>query len=186
MRKLEITPMSASEIEDILKSKEDYKIALRLVSILPIAKGESSRKAQELLLLSHNQICIWVKRFTEFGLEGLKDKPKTGRKPQISNEQLAWLKNVVLTESPTKFCFNTETWTAPLIVKIIESHCNIKYSDDMVYIILKNKLGLTHKKGKGFYAEAKADVREKFVSDLKKNFMNVQPVMFFCLKMSAV
>jgi transposase len=74
MRKLEITPMSASEIEDILKSKEDYKIALRLVSILPIAKGESSRKAQELLLLSHNQICIWVKRFNEFGLEGLKDR----------------------------------------------------------------------------------------------------------------
>lgn len=61
MQKLEITAMSVSEIEDLLKSKEDYKIALRLVSILPIAKGESSRKAEELLLLSHNQICIWAK-----------------------------------------------------------------------------------------------------------------------------
>ena len=69
MQKLEITAMSVSDIESLLKSKEDYKIALRLFSILPIAKGESSRKAQELLLLSHNQICIWVKRFNEFGLE---------------------------------------------------------------------------------------------------------------------
>lgn len=163
MQKLEITSMSVFEIENLLRSKEDYKIAARLVSLLPIAKGESSRKAEELLLLSHNQICIWVKRFNEFGIEGLKDKPKTGRKPKISPEQLVWLKNIVINESPTIYGFNTETWTAPLIVKIIETYCNIKYSDDMVYIILKKKLGLTHKKGKGFYAEAKREVREKFI-----------------------
>jgi transposase len=168
MQKLEITSMSVSEIENLLKSKEDYKIAARLVSILPIAKGESSRKAQELLLLSHNQICIWVKRFNEFGLEGLKDKPKTGRKPKISEAELVWLKNIIINESPTKYGFNTETWTAPLIVIILKKNCNIIYSDDMIYIILKEKLGLTYKKGKGFYAEANKEVREKFVEDLKK------------------
>lgn len=168
MQKLEITAMSVSEIEDLLKSKEDYKIALRLVSILPIAKGESSRKAEELLLLSHNQICIWAKRFNEFGLEGLYDKPKTGRKPKITEAELVWLKNIILNESPTKHGFNTETWTAPMIVIIVEKHCDISYSDDMIYVILKKKLGLTHKKGKGFYGEAKQEVRNKFVSDLKK------------------
>lgn len=168
MRKLEITSMSASEIEALLKSKENYKTAIRLASLLPIAKGGSSRKAQELLLLSHNQICIWAKRFNEFGLEGLKDKPKTGRKSKISSDQLVWLKDVVLNESPTKHGFNTEVWTAPLLVELIKKECNITYSDDMIYIILKNKLGLTHKKGKGFYGEAKAEVREKFVEDLKK------------------
>jgi transposase len=135
--------MSVSDIEGLLKPKEDYKITLRLFSILPIAKGESSRKAQKLLLLSHNQICIWVKRFNEFGLEGLND-------------------------SPTHYGFNTGTWTAPLLVKVVEKHCNITYSDDMIYVLLKKKLGLTHKKGKGFYAEAKPEVREKFVEDLKK------------------
>ena len=168
MKKLQITSMSVSEIENLLKSKEDYKVALRLVSILPIAKGESSRKAQELLLLSHNQICLWVKRFNEFGVQGLYDKPKSGRKSQISASQLEWLSNVVVNESPTKYDFNTETWTAPLIVIIVEKHCNITYSDDMIYVILKKKLGLTHKKGKGFYAEANPEVREKFVEDLKK------------------
>jgi transposase len=168
MQKLEITSMSVSEIEALLKSKEEYKIALRLVSILPIAKGESSRKAQELLLLSHNQICIWVKRFNEFGLEGLYDKPKTGRKSKITEQELVWLKNVILTESPTNHGFNTEIWTAPLIVIIVEKHCNIKYSDDNIYTILKKKLRLTHKKGRGFYAEANSEKRQEFVDGLKK------------------
>lgn len=168
MQKIQITSMTTSEIEALLKSKEDYKIALRLLCLLPLSKGESSRKAQELLLLSHNQILIWAKRFNENGLDGLKDRPKTGRKPQISEEQLNWLKQVVTQESPTKYEYNTETWTAPLLVDLIQKECNISYSDDMIYVILKKKLNLTHKKGKGFYPEANPEKREKFVEDLKK------------------
>ena len=38
----------------------------------------------------------------------------------------------------------------------------------MIYVILKKKLNLTHKKGKGFYPEANPEKREKFVEDLKK------------------
>ena len=168
MQKIQITSMTTSEIEALLKSKEDYKIALRLLCLLPLSKGESSRKAQELLLLSHNQILIWAKRFNENGLEGLKDRPKTGRKPQISEEQLIWLKQVVTQESPTKYEYNTETWTAPLLVNLLQKECNITYSDDMIYVILKKKLNLTHKKGKGFYPEANPEKRKKFVDDLKK------------------
>jgi transposase len=168
MQKIQITSMTTSEIEALLKSKEDYKIALRLLCLLPLSKGESSRKAQELLLLSHNQILIWAKRFNENGLDGLKDRPKTGRKPQISEEKLIWLKQVVTQESPTKFEYNTETWTATLLVDLSQKECNISYSDDMIYVILKKKLNLTHKKGKGFYPEANPEKREKFVEDLKK------------------
>jgi transposase len=168
MKKLEVTSMSASDIEALLKSKEDYKIAVRLASILPIARGESSRKAQELFLLSHNQICIWVRRFNELGLEGLSDKPKTGRKPRITEAQLEWLRNLVLNESPTAHGFNTQTWTAPLLVKAVHAHCGVLYSDDAIYLLLKKKLGLTHKKGRGFYGEASPEAREAFVGDLKK------------------
>jgi transposase len=168
MKKFQITSMTSSEIEALLKSKEDYKIAARLVSILPLAKGESSRKAQELLLLSHNQILIWAKRFNKQGIEGLKDKPKTGRKPRITDDQLAWFRKVVTEESPTQYGYNTETWTAPLLVDMLKKHCNICYSDDMIYVILKKKLAITYKKGKGFYPEANKEKRKNFVRDLKK------------------
>ncbi len=63
MKKLAITCMSVSEIETLLEKKGNPQITLRLANILRLAKGESSRKSEELLLLSHNQICIWAKRF---------------------------------------------------------------------------------------------------------------------------
>ena len=168
MKKLAITSQSAEEIRALIKSKEGFQIGSRLVCILPLAEGMSSRKAQELLLLSHSQICIWAKRFNEQGIEGLKDKVKTGRKPRISAEQLAWLKNLVLNESPTQYGFNTETWTAPMLVRMLETECDLTYSDDAVYILLKKKLNLTHKKGKGFYTEANAEKRVEFIEDLLK------------------
>ena len=74
----------------------------------------------------------------------------------------------MLEESPLKYGFNTETWTAPMIVQTLDKECDLKYSDDMVYILLKKKLGLTHKKGKGFYPEADKEKRQVFVDTLKK------------------
>lgn len=174
MQKITFPENTTAQIEAILKSKEDYKIATRLVCILPLTKGESSRKAQELLLMSHNQILIWSKRFIKDGIDGLKDLPKTGRKPKINAEQLDWLKNLALTESPTKYGYNTETWTAPLLVDVLAKECNLIYSDDMVYVILKRKLGLTHKKGKGFYPEANQEKRQIFVDALKKTSGSTQ------------
>jgi transposase len=132
MKKLSISSMRVSEIEALLKSKPDAKTALRLVNILAIAKGDSSSKAEDLSLLSHTQICIWAKRFNEKGLEGLKAKVKTGRKPRISPAQLLWLKNLVLTESPPAHGFNTKTWTAPMLVKMLQSTHHLTYSDDAV------------------------------------------------------
>ena len=174
MKKLAITSQIADEIRTLIKSKESFQIGSRLVCILPLAEGMSSRKAQELLLLSHNQICIWAKRFNEHGIEGLKDKVKTGRKPRISSEQLAWLKNLVLNESPASHGFNTETWTAPMLVKMLATECNLTYSDDAVYVLLKKKLGLTHKKEKGLYTEANAEKRAEFVDDFLKKSLQAE------------
>jgi len=168
VQKIKFPPNASEQIESILKSKDDYQIAVRLMSILPLAKGESSRKAQQLLFLSHNQILLWSKRFIEKGVEGLRDLPRTGRKPKMDEGQLVWLRNLVLNESPTKYGYNTETWTAPLLVDVLHKECSLTYSDDMVYVILKKKLGLTHKKGRGFYPEADKGKRQEFVDTLKK------------------
>lgn len=168
MKKVEILNYGVSEIESILKKKEEPKIADRLFCMLQIAKGESSRKVGKLLLLSHNQICKWVKRMNEEGVKGLYDRPKPGRKSLISEEQLLLLKETVLHKRPSDYGFNTETWTAPLLVKWIKQECNLVYSDDGIYLLLKKKLGLRYKKGKGYYPEADNQKREDFISAIKK------------------
>ena len=93
---------------------------------------------------------------------------------------------MVLKESPTNYRFNTATWTAPLLVELLSKEWNLNYSDDAVYTILKKKLGITHKKGKGFYKEADKEKRTEFVKELKKNSTNAQAMMFSYLKVNVV
>lgn len=168
MKRLSINNISALEIESLLKSKEEYQIAIRLVCMLQIARGGSSRIAEELLLLSHNQICLWVKRLNAEGIKGLYNRPKPGRKSKISEAQLALMKDAVLHQSPADYGYNTATWTAPILVKWLQKQFNINYSDDAVYVLLNKKLGLSHKKGKGFYPEADKEKRKTFVQEIKK------------------
>lgn len=168
MKKLTITSYSIEKIEALIRSKEDYKIALRLLCILQIAKGGSSHKAEELMYLSHNQICQWVNRFNKDGLDGLKDKPRSGRKPRLTLNQLAYFRDIVINKSPEDFGYNTSIWTAPLLIEWAKKELNVKYSDDAIYFILKKKLGLRHKKGKGYFMESDSNQRSQFVDTLKK------------------
>ncbi|OQC47338.1 MAG: hypothetical protein BWX61_00492 [Bacteroidetes bacterium ADurb.Bin035] len=140
MKKILFTEVQIKELENFLKSKEEYIIGVRVSLILALARGQSSRKIGDIKILSHNQIIKWANRYLNEGLEGLKDRHRSGRKPKISEEQLRWLKNLVLNETPSQYGYNTDIWTAPILVEMIEKYCNIKYSDDMVYILLKKNL----------------------------------------------
>ena len=168
MRKLSVL-QDIETIKSEIKKQRDAKIKSRLLVVLAVAEGKSTREvAQEYCLLSHNQIGIWVKRFNQYGVEGLKDRFKKGRTAKMSQEQMSWLKKVVLEVAPTAYGYNTATWTAPLLREVIAKECGISYSVDNVYALLK-KLGLSHKKGKGYYAEADAQKRRAFAEDIKKS-----------------
>lgn len=170
MKKLTIARHTPDEIRAIIKSKEDYKIATRLLCMLQIANGGSSRQTEQLMVLSHNQICHWVKRFNAHGVEGLQDAPKSGRKAQLNDSQVKLLGRTILQESPEDYGYNSATWTAPILVRWIKNKFGITFSDDNVYQILKKKLHLRHKRGKGFYPEADTSERRQFVERLKKTY----------------
>ena len=63
---------------------------------------------------SRSWACQWLKRYGEEGMEGLKDKPRSGRRPQIS-EQIGYRIKTSLRES-------SQGWTTKqvedLIVKV--------------------------------------------------------------------
>lgn len=61
-----------------------------------------------------------------------------------------------------------------MLVKFLKKEFDLTYSDDAVYILLKKKLGLSHKKGKGFYSEANKEKRGEFVADFLKKSSQVQ------------
>jgi transposase len=167
MQKLSIPNYSIQDLEDLLNEKPDYIVGARLMALIQIKKGMSSRKLEELYFKSHSRFCVWVKNFNEFGIEGLKNKNKSGRKSQLSDEQKKNLLFVLQNNRPDGFGFNAATWNGPLLIEYIRKTYGIVYKKAQIYNIL-NLLGFTYQKSRGRYPEADPLKQKEFVETLKK------------------
>lgn len=168
MKKLEILNYSVEDLLDLLRSNADYLTGVRLLALIQIAKGKSSRDIEDIFDRSHSRFCVWVNNFNEYGIEGLKDKSGRGRNSRLSISELAELKNVVLNKSPEEYGYNTATWNGLLLIDYIEKKYHTSYKKANIYVILKKKLGLSFQKGKGFYPEQDKELREEHKELIKK------------------
>jgi len=167
MQKLSIPNFTIEELENILNSNADYVVGSRIMALIQIKKGLSSRKLEELYYKSHSRFCVWVRNFNKDGVAGLKDKPKSGRKPKLDHAQMEALKCVLTNNRPDEFGFNSATWSGPLIVAYISKTYTVEYKKAQVYNILKT-LGFSFQKARGKYPEADPAQRAAFVESLKK------------------
>ena len=150
---LQVKGYTADSIKSLIRKDERYTIGLRLYAVYQVAKGQPSRKLEELYNTSFKQITNWVHRFEEKGLEGLKDRAGRGRKDRLTMSQKQEIRLLLKNESPTKHGFNTATWTGPLLISWIKKKFKIEYKKAQIYNIIK-ALGFSYQKGKGIFPEA--------------------------------
>ena len=75
--------------------------------------------------------CVWLKRYEKEGLEGLKNKPRSGRRPssELSKEDIYSIKTT-LKES-------NKGWTTKQVEDLIVKKSGIKYHYTHIYRILR-------------------------------------------------
>lgn len=165
--KLKVENFSAEEIKQLLRKDEKYMIGVRLYAIYQIVNGAVSRDLEKIYNVSFKSVCNWVNEFNKHGLDGLKDKPKSGRKPKLSKEAIEQIKAIILKEQPSDHDYNTSTWTGAILIDLIFKKYGVAFKKAQIYNILKS-MGLSFQKGKGIYPEADVEKREEFVNELKK------------------
>lgn len=168
MKKLVIKNHSVEKLVELLHSKQEYVVGMRLMALIQIAKGKSSRELEDIFDKSHSRYCVWVKNFNKYGLEGLKNLHRSGRKSRLTEKQLKEIKDIVLNKSPDEYGYNTGNWDGLLLIDLICNKYKIKYKKANIYVILKKKLGLSFQKGRGFSPERDEKQRRAFKRDIKK------------------
>jgi len=164
---LQVKGYTAESIKLKFRDDERYTIGLRLYAVYQVALGQPSRKLEDLYNTSFKQITNWVHRFELEGVEGLVDKPKSGRKPKLNNSQRQEIAAVLTNELPTKYDYNTATWTGPLLIDWIKKTYEIVFKKAQIYNVIKS-LGFTYQKGRGIFPEANEKKQEEFKDALKK------------------
>jgi len=166
-KSLVIRGYTPEQIRALFNREEKYTIGIRLYAVYQVSLGQSSRKLESLYNTSFKQITNWVHRFEEGGIERLKNRPKSGRRSRLSNEQLEELRGVLMNSIPEDYGYNTATWTGPILREYIAKRYGVKYQRAQIYNVLK-KLGFSYQKGKAKYPEANEQARKEFKEALKK------------------
>ncbi len=93
--------MSDEDRETLLKWKRSpstpQKLVRRADIILSAAEGLNNKAISERGLGSVQTVCLWRKRYAEYGIEGLADQPKPGRPPTIGRDKIAEIVTATLT-----------------------------------------------------------------------------------------
>jgi transposase len=146
-----ITNYSIADMEKLLHSKEDFRIAMRLMTCILVAKGFSVTELQKIFYYkSAARYFFWARRFNDEGLEGLRDREGRGRRAKLTKKDYDKLKGILTNNSPEEFGFDSKIWNGQIITDLIEQQFGIEYRKANIYIMLKKKLKLSNKKSLGF------------------------------------
>ncbi|HET7284650.1 MAG TPA: helix-turn-helix domain-containing protein [Nitrososphaeraceae archaeon] len=127
-----------SELERLYKKRElDSDVKERLLLVIKVEGDDiiPARAAKE-LHRSRTWASDWLARYREEGIEGLRDRPKSGRPPKLSPE-------VVLRISK-KLKESRQGWTTKQVNEMIVKEGGIQYHSHHIYRLL-HKWGFKQK-----------------------------------------
>ncbi len=138
----------------------DVKERILLVRRILTDKQHIEIVAQE-LHKSRAWVYKWFKRYNDEGLEGLKDKPRSGRPPLVNNDLMMKIRKE-LEDSNTG-------WDFRQVMDVIQKKTGIKYHEVHIYRLL-HKWGFSAKMSqKRFVRTATQKEKKKFKKGYKKS-----------------
>lgn len=89
-RALGLTPEDKAELTTWSRSTRlDHRYVMRSRLILMRSRGSTYDEIQEALGISRRVVAKWIKRFSEQGMKGLRDAPRSGKPRKFSDEEVA-------------------------------------------------------------------------------------------------
>jgi transposase len=153
-----------STIKSQLRKDEKFSQGIRLYAVYQIKCGRIAKELEDLYDVSHKSICNWVHSYNCFGVEGLRDKSRSGRPSRLNVEQQTKLRGAIM-DNPEKSGYSSGVWSGPLVIDYIHNTFGVLYKKAQIYNLLR-KLGFTFQRGKAFYPEA--GQRDETVAAIKK------------------
>ena len=90
-----VTGRTPAELRALARRERDGRVSARLLALANALDGRSREDAARAAGMDRQTLRDWVHRYNAEGLAGLRDRPRSGRKPRLTPEQGAELAAVV-------------------------------------------------------------------------------------------
>jgi transposase len=160
-KKHSLTEYDFSSLSKSAPNRNSYQ---RLMILAYLKEGKTRVETARLLYISTQKVSAWLKRFTEAGLEGLEDKPRSGRPRTLDACQHDLLKEKIekaQSELPGGRVRGKD------IIQLIKDQWEVEYTLSGVYALLDH-MGMSWISTRSKHPKQDADAQLKF----KKTFLN--------------
>ena len=100
-----------------------------------LQKGVSQAEVARRVGVHRQSVSRWALQLEQGGREGLKRAGRAGRKPRLSEEDLARIERG-LERGPEALGYETSLWTSWRVADLIEHECRVRYHPGHVWRIL--------------------------------------------------
>jgi transposase len=155
-------------LNDAYRHESDADVRERILLVRRVrAEGKTvTDVAKNELHRSRAWAYKWLKRYDIDGLDGLKDRPRNGRPPEVPEEKLLKIRKELSEKS--------SGWQAKEIMDIIHKRTGIRYHEVHVYRIL-HKWGFSSKvPQKRFVKAPSMEEKKQFKKELKRSLLASQ------------
>jgi len=112
------------------------RVVLRLESILLSIEGYTTGQIANLLKIDRTTVPLWIHKWNRYGLPGLLDGYRCGRKSKLEKEDLEKLADI-LESGPVAYGLSTGVWTSIIITSVIGEEFDVHYHPGHVRKLLK-------------------------------------------------
>lgn len=127
---------SAEELRVAARRTKDSDQARRLLAIALVLEGASRTEAARVTGMDRQTLRDWVMRYNAEGVEGVRDRPRSGRPPQLTADQLVELERLV-EDGPDIDVHGVVRWRCVELRAEIKQRFNVEVSERHVGRILK-------------------------------------------------
>jgi putative transposase len=121
---------STTVLNKAYRDEKDADLRERILLVRRVRgdKKEASNVAEKEFHRSRWWAYKWLKRFDNIGLDGLKNKHRSGRPPEVSEETSAMIRR--------ELSENQSGWMAKEVMNLIHERTGVKYHEVHIYRLL--------------------------------------------------
>ena len=122
-----------SDLSKLISTTSNARLRLRLLAVSHFIDGKNRTEIASFLKVSRLSVNKWIKAYLDFGVEGLVEKPHTGRPSKLTVEQKYRLKEYVISNAIKPEGGRLQGGD---IIKFILDEFDVSYQSSGVYRLL--------------------------------------------------
>ena len=153
------------DFQALIAQETNGRMRIRLLALAHIKDGANNTQTAKYLKVSRRSVNDWLRRFNEGGLDGLKEKARSGRPCSLSSKQLELLK-IYIQENSIKP--NGGRLNASIVRDYIREEFSVEYKLKNIYRLL-HQLNFSWITSRSRHPKQSKAVQESFKKIQNKN-----------------